>query len=106
VCGDNGILLEEVFEGAAPVDDTNDFDCVDSALVRVGAGLIKDEIRALDEKARGRAEIGTTDAEPGILNKELGFGLNSVEYTFRSREVVESDVGVNLDQVFTGLRRP
>ena len=53
MCGDNGILLEEVFEGAAPVDDTNDFDCVDSALVRVGAGLEENEVTPLDEQPHG-----------------------------------------------------
>jgi hypothetical protein len=78
----------------------------DIAYVAVGMGLIEDKIRPLDEDACGRANVRTAHTKPRKIGKRFDLYPKGFEDAFGGGWVVETDVGVDLNQIFACLRKP
>lgn len=98
--------LQEAFQVSPAVDNSDDFDFLDGTFVGVGVGFIEDEVGAFDENAGGWSDVPASDAEAGMLREEGDLGLHGIEEMLCRRWIVEGDIRVNLNQIFTSLRCP
>ena len=98
--------LEEVLQVAAAVDNSHDFHLINQSFIGVRMGLVKNQIGTFDQHSGGPADIGTADTEAGVFDQHFGLRLDCIENAFGCRRIIETDVGVDFDKVFTGLRSP
>jgi hypothetical protein len=84
----------EVLQVAPPIDDSHDFDRIESAFVAVRVGFVKDEIGTLNEDARGWTNVGTPHTKPGISCKGFDFCTDRFEDAFGRGRIVEANIGL------------
>jgi hypothetical protein len=99
-------LSEEIFQVSSSIHDSDDFYCVYIALVAVGPGFVEDEVRSLDKQTRGWTYVWTSRSKTRVIDEHLSLRLHSVKDALGGGRAVEADVGIDLDQVFAGLRSP
>jgi len=99
-------ISEKLLQFAAAVHDSHYFNFIDDALIAVRMCFVKDEVRPLNEHARFGLNFRTPHTDPRRFDQQCCFGLHSVKDAFRRRRIVETDVQVDFNQIFAGLRSP
>jgi hypothetical protein len=68
--------------------------------------LVKDEVWPFDENTRRWTYIRTAYAKPREFGEQFSLHPHSIEDALRGGWIVETNVGIDLDQIFSGFRGP
>ena len=68
--------------------------------------FVKYEVRSLNEQTGRWTYLRAPRTKPRVIDEEFNPRLHTIEYAVGGGCAVETDIGVNLNQILPGLRRP
>ena len=89
-----------------PVDDANDLDLMNRALLDIWLKLIQNKIWGFDEDTGAGSDFRAADAYAGRGFQKINALFDRGEHAFSGGRVVDADGDVNFKEIFPRLRRP